>query len=89
MLTCRALTELVTDHVEGRTGLWDRVRFTLHVGMCPSCREYVRQMRFTRSLLGHTPPLSPREELKSELLEQFKDWIRNPPPEGDYEPGEP
>jgi predicted anti-sigma-YlaC factor YlaD len=78
MLTCRELTELVTDYVEGRMSLWDRVRFTLHVGMCPTCREYVRQMQFTRDVVGRTPPVTLPDDVKAELLERFKDWKRDP-----------
>ncbi len=89
MLTCRELTELVTDYVEGRLSLWDRVRFSLHVGMCPHCRAYVRQMQLTRDVLGRTPPLSLPEDVKAELLERFKDWMRDPTPAApDAEPRE-
>ena len=76
MLTCRELTELVTDYVEGRLSLWQRVRFTMHVGMCPSCREYVRQMRLTRSVVGSALPELP-DEVAAELLERFKHWKRD------------
>lgn len=34
MLTCRHLTELVTDYVEGRMPFWQRARLQLHLGMC-------------------------------------------------------
>lgn len=45
MLTCREVTELVTDYVEGRLRLRDRLAMVMHLGMCPRCRLYVRQVR--------------------------------------------
>lgn len=74
MLTCRDLTEIVTDYVEGRMGVWDRLRFQLHIGMCTACREYVRQMQVTRAVVGHVhaPPIP--DEVKEELIKRFRDW---------------
>lgn len=74
MLTCRDITEIVTDYVEGRMGVWDRLRFQLHIGMCAACREYVRQMKITRAVVGHVhaPPIP--DEVKEELIKRFRDW---------------
>jgi len=74
MLVCRDVTELVTDYAEGRMSFWDRVRFQLHIGMCRHCREYMRQMRTTRKLLGESPPEPPSSEVETELLRRFEDW---------------
>jgi hypothetical protein len=72
MLPCRDITELVTDFVEGRMSLWDRLRFRLHIGMCRHCREYLRQMRMTRRLLGDVPLPPPSPEVEAALLERFR-----------------
>ena len=77
MLVCRDVTELVTDFVEGRMSFWYRVRFQLHLGMCRHCREYVRQMRKTRRLLGDSPHEPPSPEVEAELLRRFKDWTNS------------
>ena len=74
MLTCRDLTEIVTDYVEGRMGVWDRLRFQLHIGMCSSCREYVRQMQVTRAVVGHVPAQPIPDDVKEELIKRFRDW---------------
>jgi predicted anti-sigma-YlaC factor YlaD len=74
MLACRDVTELVTDFVEGRMGLWDRLRFQLHLGMCRHCREYVRQMRRTLELTGSLPRQAPPADVEAELLRRFRDW---------------
>ncbi len=76
MLSCREVTELVTDFVEGRLSWWDRLRFQLHLGMCRHCREYLRQMKTTQRLLGSLPPQPPPPEIEAELLRRFQDWKR-------------
>ena len=55
MLTCQQLTELVTDYLEGRMSIWDRLRFQMHVGMCRRCRAYLHQMKMTVRTLGKLP----------------------------------
>lgn len=74
MLTCRDVTALVTDYTEGRLSLWDRLRFQLHLGMCRSCRAYVRQVRATTRALGKLPPPEVPPELEDELLRRFEGW---------------
>lgn len=41
----RALTELVTDYLEGRLALRDRLRFRMHLATCRHCRAYIKQVR--------------------------------------------
>lgn len=77
MPTCREVTELVTDYVEGRLGPWDRLRFRLHVSMCRHCREYVRQMRTVTRLAGTQAPEPPSPEVEAALLERFRDFKRS------------
>ena len=75
-MTCRELSEIVTDYLEGAMPLRDRIRFDLHLAVCPECRRYVEQMKQTVATLGHLPaePLAPQVEAK--LLEKFRDWKR-------------
>ncbi len=74
MLTCKQITELVSDYVEKRLPLWDRMRFEMHVGMCKHCREYLRQMKLTVRALGEIPAEPPPPEVRDELLRRFRDW---------------
>ena len=37
MLTCKEITELVTEYAEGHLSFTERLRFQLHIGMCRSC----------------------------------------------------
>ncbi len=77
MLTCRDLTELVTDYVEGRLSFLDRLRFQMHVGMCRYCRAYVRQLKQTIRALGELPPESIPPDVQRALRERFRDWKRD------------
>lgn len=77
MLTCRELTELVTDYVEGRLSFLDRLRFQMHLGMCRSCRAYLRQLKQTIRALGELPPESIPPDVQRALRERFRDWKRD------------
>lgn len=97
MITCRELTELVTDYLEGRLSFADRARFQLHLGLCRHCRAYLQQMRATIAVAGQvsapghvqvTAEAMPAE-VRAELLHRFRDWHRaeaqpaaEPEPEG-------
>ncbi len=74
MLTCRELTDLVTDYLEGRQTLVQRLRFRMHVGMCRPCRAYLRQLKQTIRALGdlRAEPIPP--DVQQALLERFRDW---------------
>ncbi len=74
MLTCRELTELVTDYVEGRQTFVERMRFELHLGMCRHCRAYLRQMRDTVQILGNLPEEAIPPRMRDDLLERFRAW---------------
>lgn len=76
MLTCQELTELVTDYLEDRVSFMDRLRFTLHVGMCRHCRAYLQQMKQTIRTLGRLPAEEIPPDVRDELLARFRDWKR-------------
>lgn len=78
MLTCRELTDLVTDYLEGRLTLLERLRFQMHVGMCRHCRAYLRQVKQTIRTLGQLPsdPIPPN--MQQALLERFRNWRATP-----------
>lgn len=78
MLTCRQLTEVVTDYLEGRMSLWQRLRFQMHLGMCRHCRAYLEQMRATVRSLGHLPAEPIPSDVQAELAARLCGMI---PPE--------
>jgi len=74
MLTCRQMTELVTDYLEGRLSWKDRFRFQLHLGTCRHCREYVREMKVAVRTLGRLPPVEIPPATMDALMERFRSW---------------
>jgi exonuclease VII small subunit len=76
MLTCRELTELVTEYLEGKLSLGQRLRFEMHIALCRHCRAYLRQMEQTVQILGKLPEESVPPDALNELLERFRGWKR-------------
>ncbi len=74
MLSCKEVTQLVTEYVEGALSLRDRLRFQLHVGMCRHCRAYLRQMKLTARTLGYLPEPELPPRIEEELLRRFESW---------------
>lgn len=74
MLTCHSMTELVTDYLESRLFLRDRLRFQLHLGMCRHCRAYLRQIRATIRTLGRLSTDEIPGEVRQEPRRRFRDW---------------
>lgn len=87
MLTCREITELIDDFIDGRLSYWETAKFQMHVGMCKNCREYLAQLKATRQALGSLPEPEMPAEVKDELLARFRDWKTKPLP-GDSDPGD-
>jgi predicted anti-sigma-YlaC factor YlaD len=78
MLTCRELTELITDYIEGRLSFREQLRVQMHLGMCRHCRRYLRQMKSTVRLLGSLPGGALPPDLESELMRRFANWKEKP-----------
>ena len=74
MLSCKEMTELITDYLERRLSFVDRARFQMHIGMCRHCRRYLRQMKLSVTALGDIPPEPVPDEVMKRLLEGFDDW---------------
>jgi predicted anti-sigma-YlaC factor YlaD len=81
MITCRDLAELVTDYLEGKLSLGDRLRFQLHLGLCVHCRAYLRQLEQTSAALHdlQEEPAQPPPEVEAELLRRFQGWKQRRP----------
>lgn len=73
-LTCKAVSEAITDYLEGRLSFVERIRFQMHLGFCRGCRRYIRQMRFMLRTVGTLPmePIPPA--VRDELLQRFRTW---------------
>ena len=79
-MTCRELTGLCTDYLEGKLGFGERLRFQLHLGICSHCRAYLKQMRgLVRELHAAGKPVElppPPDAVRAELLERFRKFHR-------------
>ena len=73
-LTCKELTELITDYLEARLSQADRVRFEQHMSICPGCVTYLDQMRATLKTLSEKPSLEIPKAMESDLLQAFRNW---------------
>src|SRR5262249_8081527 len=73
-LTCKELTELITDYLEERLPQSERTRFEEHLSGCRGCVTYLDQMRFTLKALGSQPQLEIPSAIQSDLLKAFRHW---------------
>jgi predicted anti-sigma-YlaC factor YlaD len=75
-LTCRELVELVSDYLEDRMPLDERVVFEEHLHVCPGCTNYLAQMRETIRTVGRLREEDISPEARDELLQAFRAWTR-------------
>ena len=74
MLSCKEMTELITDYLERRLSFFDRARFQMHLGMCQHCRRYLKQTKLLVAALGAMPPEPVPGDVMKLLLAGFDDW---------------
>ncbi|MEO4046511.1 zf-HC2 domain-containing protein [Pseudomonas sp. CAU 1711] len=55
MLTCREMSELSSDIMEGRLSLRSRWAVFMHLRMCPRCKLYLKQLQLTSEVLQKLP----------------------------------
>lgn len=75
-LTCKDISQIVTDYLEGAMSAAERVSFEYHLSLCPDCVHYVEQMRATVATLGRMPAEAIPPEIEQKLLERFRAWKR-------------
>jgi anti-sigma factor RsiW len=73
-LTCKELTELITDYLEDLLPHTERVRIEEHLSVCPACVTYLDQMRFTIKALGAKPRIEIPKAIEPDLLQAFRGW---------------
>jgi len=74
MLSCKALTELVTDHLERELSIGPRMSVSLHLSSCPDCRAYFGQMKWLVKLLRQMPAEPAPPKVSDKLLLFFRRW---------------
>lgn len=73
-LTCKELTELITDYLEDGLSQADRIRFEQHLSVCSGCIAYLEQMRASMKAIRSKPPLKIPPAVESTLLTAFRHW---------------
>lgn len=80
MLSCKQMTENVTEYSEGALPLWKRIQFRLHLAMCRHCRTYVRQIELIRDSLAVLSSERPvPAAIEPGLLAEFQARSSKPP----------
>ena len=73
-MACQELVEVITDYLEGTLPEVDLTRFEAHLASCPSCQEYVEQMRALVRLSGKLSTRSLEPATVDSLLSAFRRW---------------
>lgn len=73
--TCRDVRAHASAFVDGELepAAWQAL--SEHLGECPPCDEYVRQLGLTIELLRKLPG-RPGQQARAELVRRFEDWSR-------------
>ena len=76
MLSCKDITEHASEHLDGKTTLYQRLQFKLHLMICLNCRRFMSQFEKTvSSLKGMQPPPVEAEKIDDQvakLIEETK-----------------
>jgi anti-sigma factor RsiW len=77
-LTCRDVTELVTEYMHGALAPAERLRFEQHLHACTWCMTYLKQMRRTVEWTSQlaTPAVAAS---RTTALELFRRYNREQP----------
>ena len=78
-LTCKELTEVLTDYLEGVMPLEDRARFEAHLAICEGCVTYVDHMRQVIATVHELRADDVEATAPDDLLEAFRAWKRGEP----------
>jgi anti-sigma factor RsiW len=77
-LTCKEVTELVTEYMHGEMVAEDRLRFEQHLHACTWCMTYLSQMRRTVEWTSQLAAPTATESRET-VLELFRRWNREEP----------
>ena len=73
MITCKQITEGASEHLEGKTSLWQRLNYRMHLLLCVHCRRYFKQFRLTISTLQSKPEDNPPSSAEiDEIVNRIK-----------------
>lgn len=55
MLSCREMSELGSEIVDGHLTLRSRIQVMMHLRMCTRCKLYIKQLKLTAQVLQQLP----------------------------------
>ncbi|MBS2016308.1 MAG: hypothetical protein JST00_25720 [Deltaproteobacteria bacterium] len=71
MMTCREATQLHTTAAEGGLQGTTKLRYDVHMTVCPYCKCYRTQLVTTTSVLAGLPKEKPPEDLLDRLADEI------------------
>lgn len=80
MLSCRQLTECITDYLEGHLGAGKRLQLRWHLLRCAPCRAYLAHLRLMLQTLGALPPEPVSAAVHQTLMDSFRHVTTTRPP---------
>ena len=75
-ITCQQLVELVTDYLEDRLPVDERLLFEEHLAFCTWCVTYLDQMRQTIEVAGTLREDDLDPHARDAMLKVFKEFPR-------------
>ena len=75
-ITCRQLVELITDYLDDRMPVEQRLRFEQHIAYCSPCAAYLEQIRQTISVTGALREDDLDQQARDAMLSVFRDFRR-------------
>ena len=75
-ITCQQLVELVTDYLEDRLSVEERLLFEEHLAFCTWCVTYLDQMRQTIQVAGTLREDDLDPHARDAMLKVFKEFPR-------------
>jgi hypothetical protein len=70
-MSCLQTVEAMTDASEGALMGWRKVRYRVHITICPYCRAHRRQVETTIDTVKGLPPPTVDESARSEAIGAF------------------
>ena len=84
MLSCKDVTQLISESMDHSLPIGKRIGMRLHLLMCKFCARYERQLLLICETVSHIaateekPGESPGETLSEEAKERIRKSLRNP-----------
>ena len=74
MITCKDVSDLASDYLEGPITFVQRFRFRLHLIMCKHCRRYLTQLKLSIGVAQKiSQPSQPTDEEIEALVEKLRE----------------